>query len=280
MDNQKRLLVGAGINTRDYRERVPELVAAGADILCIDSSDGYSEWQADTIKFVKEEYNGQVLVGAGNVVASNGFLYLVEHGADFVKVGIGPGSICITREQKGIGRGQASALVEISRTRDKYYQEKNVYIPICSDGGIFNDYQSVVALAVGADFLMMGRYFARFNESPGNRVSIGGTLYKEYWAEGTNKASNWQRYELGGESKLQFEEGVEGYVPFAGKLSDGIKGTIARIKSTFCNCGCLSIEELHRKARLVTVSSLSIRESGAHDVILNENVANNTRRRL
>jgi len=106
LDVNKKLLVGAGINTRDYTERVPRLVEAGADVVCIDSSDGFSEWQAETIKFVKTKYNGKVKIGAGNVVDKEGFLYLVEAGADFIKVGIGGGSICITREQKGIGRGQ------------------------------------------------------------------------------------------------------------------------------------------------------------------------------
>ena len=110
LDHHKRYIVGAGINTRDYEERIPALVEAGVDVICIDSSEGFSEWQTDTLKFVREKYGDTVKIGAGNVVDGDGFRYLAEAGADFIKIGIGGGSICITREQKGIGRGQASAV--------------------------------------------------------------------------------------------------------------------------------------------------------------------------
>lgn len=271
LDSQKRLVVGAGINTRDYKERVPALVDAGVDIVCIDSSDGYSEWQSDTIKWIKETYNGEVKVGAGNVVDKEGFRYLAEAGADFIKVGIGGGSICITREQKGIGRGQATSVIEVSAARDEYLKETGIYIPICSDGGIVHDYHIVLALAMGADFVMLGRYFARFDESPTRKIKVGGNFVKEYWGEGSNRARNWQRYDMGGESKLGFEEGVDSYVPYAGKLKDNLDTTIYKVKSTMCNCGALSIPDLQRKARLTLVSATSIKEGGAHDVILKEN---------
>ena len=140
LDSKKRHVVGAGINTRDYAERVPALVNAGADVLCIDSSEGYSEWQKLTLDWVREHYGDTVKVGAGNVVDAEGFRYLAEAGADFVKVGIGGGSICITREQKGIGRGQATALIEVAKARDEYYKETGIYVPICSDGGIVYGY--------------------------------------------------------------------------------------------------------------------------------------------
>jgi IMP dehydrogenase len=271
LDGQKRLVVGAGINTRDYKERVPALVEAGVDLLCIDSSDGYSEWQSETIKWIKDTYNGEVKVGAGNVVDREGFRYLVNAGADFIKVGIGGGSICITREQKGIGRGQASSIIEVSAARDEYLKESGIYIPICSDGGIVHDYHIVLALAMGADFVMLGRYFARFDESPTRKIKVGGNFVKEYWGEGSNRARNWQRYDMGGDSKLGFEEGVDSYVPYAGKLKDNLDTTIYKIKSTMCNCGALSIPELQQKARLTLVSATSIKEGGAHDVILKEN---------
>ncbi|QNU67594.1 IMP dehydrogenase [Ruminiclostridium herbifermentans] len=271
LDSQKRLVVGAGINTRDYKERVTALVEAGVDLLCIDSSDGYSEWQSDTIKWIKETYNGEVKVGAGNVVDREGFRYLVDAGADFIKVGIGGGSICITREQKGIGRGQASSIIEVSVARDEYLKESGIYIPICSDGGIVHDYHIVLALAMGADFVMLGRYFARFDESPTRKIKVGGNFVKEYWGEGSNRARNWQRYDMGGDSKLGFEEGVDSYVPYAGKLKDNLDTTIYKIKSTMCNCGALTIPELQQKARLTLVSATSIKEGGAHDVILKEN---------
>ncbi|MDP4143614.1 MAG: IMP dehydrogenase [Bacillota bacterium] len=270
LDSEKRLVVGAGINTRDYKERVPELIKAGADILCVDSSDGYSEWQREAIEYIKQEHP-EAKVGGGNVVDKEGFAYLVEAGADFVKVGIGGGSICITREQKGIGRGQATAIMEVAKARDEYYEQTGIYIPICSDGGIVHDYHTVVAMAMGADFIMMGRYFARFDESPAKKVKLGSNYVKEYWGEGSNRARNWQRYDLGEGTKLSFEEGVDSYVPYAGKLQDNLEVTLSKIKSTMCSCGSITIEELQRTARISLVSSTSIIEGGAHDVILKEN---------
>jgi IMP dehydrogenase len=270
LDQNKRLRVGAGINTRDYKERVPALVDAGADILCIDSSDGYSEWQSDTIQWIKQEYNGTVKVGAGNVVDEEGFLYLAESGADFVKVGIGGGSICITREQKGIGRGQATSVIEVAKARDRYFKQTGIYVPICSDGGIVHDYHMTLALALGADFIMLGRYFARFDESPTRKLKVGNTFVKEYWGEGSNRARNWERYDTGGEQRLEFEEGVDSYVPYAGKLKDNLDTTISKIKSTMCNCGAITVDELQKVARITLVSSTSIIEGGAHDVILKD----------
>jgi IMP dehydrogenase len=270
LDANKKLLVGAGINTRDYRERVPQLVEAGADVLCIDSSDGFSEWQKETIEYIKTQYNGKVKVGAGNVVDKEGFLYLVEAGADFVKVGIGGGSICITREQKGIGRGQATALIEVAEARQEYFEKTGIYVPICSDGGIVQDYHMVLALAMGADFIMMGRYFARFDESPTKKLTIGNTYVKEYWGEGSNRARNWQRYDMGGNEALKFEEGVDSFVPYAGKLKDNLDITLGKIVSTMCSCGAFNIPDLEKNAKITLVSSTSIIEGGAHDVILKD----------
>ncbi len=267
LDSSKRNVVGAGIYTRDYAERVPALVEAGADVLCIDSSEGFSEWQQRTIAWIREKYGDSVKVGAGNVVDAAGFRFLAECGADFIKVGIGGGSICITRETKGIGRGQATALIEVCAERDRYFEETGIYIPVCSDGGIVYDHHITLALAMGADFVMLGRYFARFDESPSNKVSIGGTYYKEYWGEGSARARNWQRYDLGGDKKLSFEEGVDSYVPYAGSLKDNVALSLAKVKSTMCNCGALTIPELQEKAVLTLVSATSIVEGGAHDVI-------------
>ena len=271
LDASKRYVVGAGINTRDYAERVPALVEAGADVLCIDSSEGFTEWQKLTIDFIREKYGDTVKVGAGNVVDREGFLYLAECGADFVKVGIGGGSICITREQKGIGRGQATALIEVAKARDEYFERTGVYVPVCSDGGIVHDYHMTLALAMGADFIMLGRYFARFDESPTNKLTINGNYVKEYWGEGSNRARNWQRYDMGGAQKLSFEEGVDSYVPYAGSLKDNVTQTLNKVRSTMCNCGALTIPELQKNAKLTLVSSTSIIEGGAHDVILKEN---------
>ena len=266
----KKLLVGAGINTRDYTERVPALVEAGVDVLCIDSSDGYSEWQYETLQWIKKEYGDKVKVGAGNVVDRDGFLYLVKAGADFIKVGIGGGSICITREQKGIGRGQATALIDVAQARDEYKEQTGIYVPICSDGGLVHDYHMVLALAMGADFLMMGRYFARFDESPTKKLRIGNNFVKEYWGEGSNRAQNWQRYDMGGSASLKFEEGVDSYVPYAGKMKDNLNLTLGKIKATMCSCGAIAIPALQKNAKITLVSSTSIVEGGAHDVILKE----------
>ena len=267
LDSEKRYIVGAGVNTRDYEERIPALVEAGADVLCIDSSEGYSEWQADTLKFVRDKYGDTVKIGAGNVVDGDGFRYLADAGADFIKIGIGGGSICITREQKGIGRGQASAVQDVAKARDEYFEETGIYIPICSDGGIVYDYHMTLALAMGSDFMMLGRYFARFDEAPGEKINLNGSYVKEYWGEGSARARNWQRYDLGGDAKMKFEEGVDSYVPYAGKLSDNVKLTLQKVKATMCNCGLLTIPELQKNAKLTLVSATSIVEGGAHDVI-------------
>ena len=275
LDDQKRYVVGAGINTRDYEERVPALVEAGADVLVIDSSEGFSEWQKKTIEWIRSRYGDAVKVGAGNVVDGEGFRFLAQAGADFIKVGIGGGSICITRETKGIGRGQATAVIDVARERDAYFAETGVYVPICADGGIVQDYHITLALAMGADFCMLGRYFSRFDESPTSKVLIGGSYMKEYWGEGSARARNWQRYDLGGASKLSFEEGVDSYVPYAGALADGMATTLAKVRSTMCNCGALTIPELRDKAKLTLVSSVSIVEGGAHDVLLKDTSGSN-----
>ena len=271
LDSNKRFLVGAGINTRDYKERVPALLAAGVDVLCLDSSEGYSCWQANAIKWIREQYGDSVKVGAGNVVDRDGFRFLAECGADFVKIGIGGGSICITRETKGIGRGQATSVIEVTKERDKYFEETGVYIPLCSDGGIVYDHHMTLALAMGADFLMLGRYFARFDESPGAKVMVNGVYVKEYWGEGSNRARNWQRYDLGGAGKLSFEEGVDSYVTYAGSLHDNVELSLYKVKSTMCNCGVKTIPELHKNARMTLVSPTSIVEGGYHDVTLHTN---------
>ena len=272
LDSHKRYVVGAGINTRDYEERVPALVEAGVDILCIDSSEGYTEWQSRVIKFIREKYGDTVKVGAGNIVDREGFRFLAEAGADFIKIGIGGGSICITRETKGIGRGQATSVIEVAEARDEYFKETGVYIPICSDGGIVLDYHITLTLAMGCDFCMLGRYFARFDESPTNKVMVNGSYMKEYWGEGSARARNWQRYDLGGAAKLSFVEGVDCYVPYAGSLHDNLTTTLSKVRSTMCNCGATSISEFQNKAKLTLVSSVSIIEGGAHDVVVKDNV--------
>ena len=278
LDDNKRYIVGAGINTRDYAERVPALIEAGADVLCIDSSDGYTVWQKKTIEWIRARYGDKVKVGAGNVVDKEGFDFLADSGADFIKVGIGGGSICITRETKGIGRGQATAVIEVAKARDEYFEKTGVYIPICSDGGIVYDHHITLALAMGADFCMLGRYFARFDESPTRKVWINGSYMKEYWGEGSARARNWQRYDVGGKGGMKFEEGVDSFVPYAGTLHDNVQTTLSKIRHTFCNCGVKTIPELQKNAKLTLVSDVSIVEGGAHDVVVKGNGATTAKR--
>jgi IMP dehydrogenase len=266
LDAKKRLVVGAGINTHDYRDRVPAVLEAGADVLAFDSSDGYSEFQSDAAQWIRKRYGTAAVVGGGNIVSGDAFEYLVEKGdVDFVKVGIGGGSICITREQKGIGRGQASALLDVIAVRDAYYERTGTYVPVCSDGGLANDTQIIVALAMGADFVMMGRYFAMTHESPTPRVSMGGRVYKPYWGEGSNRARNWQRYNTVNEWK--FEEGIDAYVPIVGSVNDVLGVTIAKLRSTMCNMGASTLREFSRNAVLTRISEQSFVEGGTSTVL-------------
>lgn len=270
MDDKKSYMVGAGVNTRDYKDRIPALIKSGADILCIDSSDGFSEYQKDVIDYVRKTYGETIKIGAGNVVDADAFYYLAEAGADFIKIGVGGGSICITREQKGIGRGQATAILEVVKARNEYAKTTGTYIPLASDGGIVQDYHVTLALAMGADFVMLGRYFARFEESPGNKYKLNGNYVKEYWGEGSNRAKNWERYDKTDNTPLQFEEGVDSYVPYAGPLKDNLLITLAKIKAAMINSGSLTIKEFQEKATLTVISEMSLTEGSAHDVILKE----------
>jgi IMP dehydrogenase len=247
---------------------VPALLAAGADALCFDSSDGFTEYQMEGIQWIRDNYGDEVVIGGGNIVSAEGFDYLVQGpGVDFIKVGIGGGSICITREQKGVGRGQASALLDVVQRRDEYFTETGRYIPICSDGGLGNDTQIVIALAMGADFVMMGRYFATTEESPTPKTSINGQVYKPYWGEGTERAQNWQRYGEGTTTrKMIFEEGVDAFVPMAGPLAEVLETTLYKLRSTMVNVGADNLEQFREQAILTLVSEQSVVEGGTSSV--------------
>ena len=267
VDEKKRLISVAAINTHDYKERVAALADAGVDVLCIDSSDGLTVFQKEAIQWVRENYAGIPVIG-GNVVTAEGFRSLVDSGAGSVKVGMGSGSICITQEQKGTGRGLATAIIKTVEERNKYFTETGKYIPISADGGIVNSKDIAIALALGADYVMMGRYFTRMEESPTEKITINNRIMKPYWGEGSNRAREWkqQRYH-----QSKFTEGVEGFVEYAGKLKDNIEITTSKIKSTMATCGASTIEELHEKAELELVSALSIREGKVHDIFIPEN---------
>ncbi len=263
LDRQKRLMVGAAVNTHDYEERVKAVVKAGADILVIDSSDGYSEYQKRTIKYIKKNFPEIPLIG-GNIVTREGFNFLVEAGVDGVKIGMGGGSICITQEVKGVGRGQATAVMECSKARDELYEKTGEYYPLISDGGASTNRDIIIALAMGANAVMSGRYFAGFDESPTKVIERGGNKFKPYWGEGSNKAKNWQRYN---KSVSKFiEEGVEGYVPYAGRLEDGIKKTLMTMISAMNNVGAATIKELHKLAHLEYISEGARIEGDVHDL--------------
>ena len=263
VDERKRLVAVAAINTRDYADRVPALVEAGVDVVGIDSSDGYSCYQRAAIEWVRREVPALPIIG-GNVITGEAFDFLVESGAGAVKVGMGGGSICITQEQKGTGRGLATAVMEVVEARDRYRNRTGIHVPVIADGGVLHSKDVTIALALGADVVMMGRYFARMDESSTEKIRISGRVMKPYWGEGSARARAWSpaRYDQAG-----FLEGVEGFVEYAGKLKDNLPELTTKVRAAMASCGCATIEELHEKAQLELVSALSIREGKVHDII-------------
>ncbi|MDA3812768.1 MAG: IMP dehydrogenase [Candidatus Cloacimonetes bacterium] len=263
-DENKRLISVASINTHDYKERVEALANAEVDVIVIDSSDGHTQYQADVIKWINKNYPTIPVIG-GNVITKGGFRFLVEAGAKAIKIGMGGGSICITQEQKGTGRGLATTIIDVVEERDKYFKETGIYIPIVADGGVTSTKDVTIALALGADYVMMGRYFARMEESPTDKIVVNNRVMKPYWGEGSARAQNWKerRYNQG-----KFVEGVEGFVEYAGHLRDNLEETLAKIKSSMGTCGVMNISEFHQKAELEVVSALSIREGKPHDIYI------------
>ena len=262
VDEHKRLLSVAAVNTHDYRERAPLLQAAGVDVLAIDSSDGYSHYQAEALEWLTHRFPNIPVIG-GNVITGAGFEFLAERGAAALKVGMGSGSICITQEQKGTGRGLATAIIDVCKARDRFRERTGRYIPVLADGGITNSKDVVIALALGADYVMMGRFFARMKESPTETVQINNRLMKPYWGEGSARAREWKaaRYH-----QSSFVEGVEGFVEYAGKVEDNLRQLVQKVKASMSSCGCATISELHEKAELELVSALSIREGKVHGI--------------
>jgi len=262
VDARKRLVAVAAINTHDYKERVAALVEAGVDVVSVDSSDGYSSYQSDAIQWIRATYEDLPVIG-GNVITEEGFDFLVQAGAGAVKVGMGGGSICITQEQKGTGRGLATTVMKVAAARDRHAERTGDYIPVIADGGVVTSKDVVIALALGADSVMMGRYFARMDESPTEKLQINNRIMKPYWGEGSARAREWspQRYR-----HASFVEGVEGFVEYAGTLRENLPQLTSKVKAAMASCGCASIRELHEKAELELVSALSIREGKVHDI--------------
>ena len=261
-DEKKRLIAVASINTHDYEERIKSLAEAEVDVLAIDSSDGFTVYQKNAIEWINKNYPDIPVIG-GNIITQEGFRFLVEAGAGAVKIGMGGGSICITQEQKGTGRGLATTVIDIAEARDKYFKKTGKYIPIVADGGVTSTKDITIALALGADYVMMGRYFARMEESPTDKIVVNNRVMKPYWGEGSVRAHDWKmkRY-----NQAKFVEGVEGLVEYAGRLRDNLEETLAKIRSSMSTCGVKNIREFHEKAELELVSALSIREGKVHDI--------------
>ncbi len=265
IDEKKRLLVGAAVSTHpEDRERAEALIAQEVDVLVIDASDGHTEYQRQMIQFLKERTDAPVI--GGNVVTAEGFRFLAEAGADAVKVGMGIASGCITQEVKATGRGQGTALMEINAARNQWQQDCNTYLPIIADGGISGPAEIAVAMALGANAVMMGSFFAGYTESQGNLVrTAAGDIVKEYWMEGSLRAHNMRRYAQTRENF--FEEGISGYVPHTGSIHDKLPIRIQMLRATLATAGCRTIDELHEKAVLEMQSPTALMDSQIHDIV-------------
>ncbi len=260
----RRLRVAAAVSTHpEDLERIQQLLVHDVDALVIDASNGHTQYQADTLAYIKSQTDIPVI--AGNIVTARGFGFLVQAGADAVKVGMGIGSGCTTQEVRGTGRGQATALLEISRARTEHALKTGSYIPLIADGGIASSNELAVALALGADSVMLGNLLARFAESPGRVVrATGGDYVKEYWMEGSRRAHNNRRYQS--DSAGFFEEGIEGWVPYAGSVYDGLPQLATRLRASLATCGCRNIEQLHQEAVLEVQSESSLRASAVNSM--------------
>ncbi len=272
VDSKKRYVVGAAINTHDYRKRVPALAEAGVDILFIDASQGYSDYQEAALKHIVKNFPGISVIG-GNIATKEGFDFLVQSGAHGVKIGMGPGSICTTREKYRIGRPQATAVIEINQRRTEYLRETGIYVPIIADGGIVTNDHFFVALALGADSVMGGRFFARFHESLTEidelKEEYQGRVYtalvKPYWGEGSERAKAWRRKRY---HQAEESEGIEGHVPYAGYVKDNLPSAIRHIKTSMQKNGYPDIRDLHAHVRLQRESASSVKEGRPHDIFV------------
>jgi len=258
-DSRGRLRVGASVGVHQF-ERVEALIAAEVDVIVVDTAHGHSENVLDTVRELKKRYSIEVI--AGNVATADGARALIDAGADAVKVGIGPGSICTTRVVTGVGMPQITAILNAVSVA------QSAGIPVIADGGIRLSGDIAKAIAAGAHSVMVGGLFAGLDESPGELVLHSNRRYKVYrgmGSEGAMNAGSADRYAQAGAQKF-VPEGVEGRVPYRGTLSDFVYQMIGGLRSAMGYCGCRTIEELRMQARFVRVSAATVVENHPHDI--------------
>ncbi len=261
--DEEKLKVGAAISTHsDWEDRVKALISEGVDLIFVDTSDAHSEFAADVVRKYKELSAKAIEkgeppyppIGAGNIVTREAAFYLIQAGADMLKTGMSSGSICTTQREKAVGRAPMTALMEADRARRQYQKRTGKYIPIIADGGITGPADMIIALTI-ADAIMMGNYFNKFYEAAGEKLDKDGKITSTEseiaavatWGEGSLRAQNLNRY---GHSSTYtfFPEGIEGIVPYRGRLKPGIKQDLVKIRAAMSNAGCKTLAELRRDA--------------------------------
>ncbi len=271
-DEQRRLRVGAAIGPGpDRHERTAALVTAGVDVLVVDTAHGHSKGVLDAVRATKKEFSG-VKVIAGNVATVEATEALIDAGADAVKVGIGPGSICTTRVVAGIGVPQISAVADCARVADRYD------VPVIADGGVKHSGDVTKAIAAGASCVMIGSLFAGTDESPGDLVLYQGRSYKVYRGMGSlgamRKGSRDRYGQAGTADEKLVPEGIEGRVPHRGSLASILYQICGGLRSGMGYTGCKTVQELRTKARFIRITSQGLRESHVHDVFITEEAPN------
>ncbi|HEU0264419.1 MAG TPA: IMP dehydrogenase [Geobacterales bacterium] len=272
-DSLGRLRVGAAVGPGgDMEQRVDALIKAGVDVIVVDTAHGHSQGVLDAVRRVKELYPNLELV-AGNIATAEAAEALIAAGADAIKVGIGPGSICTTRIIAGIGVPQISAIAECSRVAKKHG------IPIIADGGIKYSGDMTKAVAAGADVVMIGSLFAGTEESPGDTILYQGRAYKSYRGMGSigamKEGSKDRYFQSDVESEVKLvPEGIEGMVPLRGPLSANIHQLVGGLRSGMGYTGCRSIKDLQQKGRFIRITGAGLKESHVHDVTITKEAPN------
>jgi IMP dehydrogenase len=271
-DKLGRLRVGAAVGVGDYSERVPELLKAGVDVIVVDTAHGHSQGVIDAVREIKKKFPDLDVV-AGNIATSDATKDLIKAGADCVKVGIGPGSICTTRVVSGAGVPQITAVMDCSREADK------AGVPVIADGGIKFSGDITKALAAGASLVMIGGLFAGTEESPGETILYQGRTYKVYRGMGSigamERGSKDRYFQTHEEEKAKLvPEGIEGRVPYKGTLSASVHQLIGGIRAGMGYCGAENLKALKERAQFIRITSAGLRESHVHDVVITKEAPN------